>query len=121
MPVGQIWTLTSVFSNDQLNYRTNPVTTAAWEIRSGVSAGNGGTVVASASSATATQTALSQTPGYFYAANPVQITASVSSLVLTAGTYWLTVYPTEGDRRHGGRVVRHVNRRPELDRRAPGQ
>ena len=95
VPVGQTWTVTSVFSNDQLNYATNPVTSAAWAIRSGVSAGNGGTLVASASNAAATQTALTKTAGFFYAASPFQITATVSPLVLTAGTYWLSVIPNE--------------------------
>jgi hypothetical protein len=95
VPVGQTWTVTSVFSNDQLNYNTNPVTSAAWEIRRGVSAGNGGTLVASNGTAAATQTALTRTPGFFYAASPVQITATVSPLVLTAGTYWLSVIPNE--------------------------
>ena len=95
VPVGQTWTITSVFSNDQLNYSTNPVTSAAWEIRTGVSAGNGGTLVSSNSNAAATQTALAETPGFFYAGNPYQITATVPSLVLTAGTYWLSVIPNE--------------------------
>src|SRR4051812_37107799 len=39
------WTVTGVFSNNALN-GTPVVSQASWEIRSGVSAGNGGTVVA---------------------------------------------------------------------------
>ena len=94
VPVGQTWTITSVYSNDQLSYRTDPVTTAAWEIRSGVSSGNGGTLVGS-DPRRGHADRPHPDPGYFYDAPPVQITATVAPLVLTAGTYWLSVIPTE--------------------------
>ena len=53
VPVGQTWTISSVFSIDQLGFYsgvTNPVD-ATWDIRSGVSAGNGGTLIASGNTA----------------------------------------------------------------------
>src|SRR5271157_3862779 len=41
------WTVAGVFSNNQFYNNAPPITQAAWEIRSGVSSGNGGTVIAS--------------------------------------------------------------------------
>ncbi len=100
IPTGQAWTITSVFSNDQLTYFTStgglaPVTTASWEIRSGVSAGNGGTLVANGDTA-ATQTVVTSTPDFISYFNPeYTIAASVPSIVLGAGTYWLAVAPDD--------------------------
>lgn len=94
VPTGQTWTITSVFSNDQILYQAtgNAVTSATWEIRRGVGPGVGGTLAASGDTA-ATQTALIQIPGDDYAATPYHIEASVASVVLAAGTYWLSVIP----------------------------
>jgi hypothetical protein len=91
VPTGQTWTLTSLFSNNQIAYYANP-TTATWEIRSGVSAGNGGTLVASGDSA-ATLTAVTTVSGYYYAAPEYTVSVAVSNITLTAGTYWLAVAP----------------------------
>ena len=88
VPVGQTWTISSVFSNDFVAYAAAP-TTASWAIRSGVSAGNGGTLIASGDTA-ATLTPLSYIQNGFVAET---VTASVPSIVLTAGTYWLGVAP----------------------------
>lgn len=90
VPAGQTWTITSVFVNDAINYN-GAISTATWQIRSGVGAGNGGTLVASGDTS-ATATALSGVtlpPGY----SAETITATVSSVVLTAGTYWVAVAP----------------------------
>jgi hypothetical protein len=89
VPVGQTWTITSVFSDNQMDYPTG-ATTATWQIRSGVSAGNGGTLVGGGDTA-ATQVALTPVGGNFYFDPEYRVTASVPSLVLTAGTYWLGV------------------------------
>jgi N-acetylneuraminic acid mutarotase len=52
---GQTWTVIGVFSNNIMDTGLNTaITTANWSIRTGVSEGNGGTVVASASAAPAT-------------------------------------------------------------------
>ena len=91
VPTGQTWTITSVYSVDEILYNSGlPVTKASWEVRSGAGAGNGGLLVASGDTA-ATQTPVTKNPGFTYAFNPSLITASVPSLVLTAGTYWLSV------------------------------
>ncbi len=89
VPVGQIWTITSVFSNDAVAFAVAP-TTATWQIRSGVSAGNGGTLIASGDSS-ATVTPLSGISISGYTAET--ITATIPAVTLTAGTYWLAVAP----------------------------
>ena len=43
VPAGQTWTIDKVYSNDALG--SNNSTTAYWEIRSGVSAGSGGSLL----------------------------------------------------------------------------
>jgi hypothetical protein len=86
VPVGG-WTVEEVFSNDAVDFSTAQ---AEWEIRSGMSNGNGGTVVASGTSAaTQTSTGLVASNGltiYTIAVNGL-------SIALTPGTYWLTVAP----------------------------
>jgi PEP-CTERM motif len=93
VPVGQTWTITSVFSDNQMAYAA-AATTATWQIRFGVSAGNGGTLVASGDTA-ATQVALTPVGGFYYGDPEYRVTASVASVVLTAGTYWLAVAPDD--------------------------
>jgi hypothetical protein len=80
------WIVSDVFSNDDTNFLT---TTAHWEIRSGVSSGNAGTLVAGGDAA-ATQTLTGRT-----AFGLPEYTFEVSGLnvLLSAGTYWLTVAP----------------------------
>ena len=86
------WTVTSVFSNDAMSYLS---TQAAWEIRSGMvggtvaSPGNGGTVVASGTSAdtqTITTYVDGTTPVYTVAVGGLDVS-------LAPGTYWLSVAP----------------------------
>jgi hypothetical protein len=88
VPVGQTWDLTSVFSNNLMDTTTSA---ALWQIRSGVSNGDGGTLLYHGYDA-ATQTLTGRT-GFGY--NEYTVSANVSSLniVLTAGAYWLTVDP----------------------------
>ncbi len=84
-------TITSVFSNNFMNY--TGVTEAHWEIRTGVSAGNGGTLVAGGFS-TATQTANGfGVPGGSpdYAGYTIRV--SNLNVQLTPGKYWLSVAP----------------------------
>lgn len=77
------WTVVAVFSNNDIPAST-VVTQASWEIRSGLSAGNPGTLVASGlSSAAQTQVA-----GAEY-----RIQVSGLWLELPPGQYWLSVTP----------------------------
>jgi len=81
------WTVTGVFSDDEL-LATTLVTLANWQIRSGVSSGNGGTLVASGTSA-ATQTQLF-TIGT-EAGDMIEV--DNLSVSLAPGEYWLSVAP----------------------------
>ena len=91
VPAGQSWTITSVYSNDLL--AVNP-TTAHWEIRSGVSAGVGGTLLDSGDGADSLQAT-----GKSYNFNNVGTlleytnTVAVTGVTLGPGTYWLAVVP----------------------------
>jgi len=78
------WTVIGVFSNNLL-YNPPPVTQASWEIRRGLSAGNGGTVVASGVSP-ATQT-------YIAALDAYRIEVDGLQIPLPAGEYSLSVTP----------------------------
>ncbi len=91
VPVGQTWSITNVFSNNQLAYYVPPVT-AAWEIRTAMTAGQGGTLVASGDT-TATATLLHAADGNTYIDPEYRVSATVSNVTLTAGTYWLAVAP----------------------------
>jgi hypothetical protein len=75
-----------LFSDDFMNAS---ISQAFWEIRSGVSEGNGGTVVASGTSAaTQTDTGLA---GFHFEIYRVEIGGL--HVYLTPGTYWLAVAP----------------------------
>jgi PEP-CTERM motif len=88
---GSTWHVTGLYTNNLISGLN--ITSAVWEIRSGVSEGNGGTLVASG-----TDLAPSVTPtgrsGFGMTEETVQ--ASVS-LDLAPGTYWLSVTPVSGD------------------------
>ncbi len=90
VPVGQTWTITNLFTYNQVAYYVAP-TKAAWEIRSGVSAGNGGTLLYSGdSAATATLTHAADYNNYIDPEYQVSVAVSIK---LTAGTYWMAVAP----------------------------
>ena len=90
VPTGDIYTITGVFSNDLM---PNPaVATAYWEIREGVSAGNGGTFVASGDSAD-TVTATGRTGRVGNGTDNEYTNQVAVSVTLGAGTYWLAVAP----------------------------
>jgi PEP-CTERM motif len=91
VPSGYTFTITGVFSNDAMN---KAATTAYWEIRSGVSAGNGGTLLAHGDG-TDTLTSTGQTFS-FGGLNPETIENNLVqglNVTLGAGTYWLAVAP----------------------------
>jgi hypothetical protein len=81
------WTINSIWSNDLMNF--GGVTQAKWEIRSGVSAGNGGTLLFSGTDAAA------QLPtgrsGFGFAEYTIEVDGL--NLPLGPGTYWLMVAP----------------------------
>lgn len=82
VPDGQTWQVTSLFSNDLMTlFPPN----AYWEIRRGVSEGNGGSLLASATGA----------DSFHLKGSYGEYTNTVSSLnvVLDAGMYWFTVVP----------------------------
>jgi hypothetical protein len=93
VPTGMTYTITAVFSNDALAPGGTLGTTAYWEIRSGVSDGNGGTLLSSGDAADATtNTGLAFTFGGI--SSPVYTNqVSIPSITLAAGTYWLAVAP----------------------------
>jgi hypothetical protein len=81
------WYVNTVWSNNLMD--VTGITSASWEIRSGVSAGNGGTLVASGlSTATQTATGRSSDPYLEY-----KIQVSGLNVKLDPGTYWLSVSP----------------------------
>ena len=86
VPVGQIWLVEGVFSNDLLDFSP---TSAYWEIRSGVSAGDGGNLIAFGTGAA--DTLATGRSGFGY--DESTVTVSGLSVALGAGTYWLTVAP----------------------------
>jgi len=81
------WTVTSVFSDDLAN--TN-VTGATWEIRQGISEGNGGTLIASGTTVTPVVTATGRS-GFGFTEYMVEVTGL--NVSLAPGTYFLNVTP----------------------------
>jgi hypothetical protein len=81
------WTVVGVFSNDLISF--TGITQAFWEIRSGVSVGNGGALIDSGTS-DATQTATGRS-GFGFTEYTIEVDGL--NIVLAPGTYWLTVSP----------------------------
>jgi hypothetical protein len=95
VPVGSIYTITSLFSNDFIPTPAALPTTDYWEIRFGISSGNAGTLVAGGISSTVTTSPTGRTEMLGAGVNYTEYTTTVSGLniVLTAGTYYLTAAP----------------------------
>jgi hypothetical protein len=85
------WTLTSVFSD---NLENTVVTGATWEIRQGISEGNGGTVIASGMTMTPVVTPTGRS-GFGLPEYMVEVTGL--NVSLPPGTYWLNVTPIGGN------------------------
>ena len=85
------WDITDVFSD---NLMSTNVTGATWEIRSGITPGNGGTLVASGMTVTPTVTATGRS-GFGFTEFQVKVSGlSVHLPQLPAGQfYWLNVTP----------------------------
>jgi hypothetical protein len=84
------WTVDSVWSNNRFTSGV-VVTGATWEIRSGVSTGNGGTVVQTGSG-TPTLTDTGRGTGDY---TEYQVLISGLNFHLDPGTYWLSVTPSK--------------------------
>jgi len=84
---GGTWTINRIWSNNLMSFTR--VTQADWSIRSGVSVGNGGTIIASGTSA-ATQTATGRS-GLGFTEYTIEVDGL--SIALAPGTYWLQVTP----------------------------
>ena len=84
---GKVWNIDTIWSNNLMDF--TGVTQSTWSIGTGVFQGNGGTVVASGTSA-ATQTATGRS-GYGF--NEYNIQVSGLNINLGAGNYWLSVTP----------------------------
>lgn len=84
---GAGWTITSVFGNFQSSYN---FTTADYEIRSGVSVGNGGSLLFSGAGMAASQVA---TGGELNGILEYTATISGLSIFLAPGTYWFGMSP----------------------------
>ncbi len=84
---GSGWTVNSLWSNNLMV--SSDVTQANWQIRSGITSGNGGTVIASGNS-NITQTPTGRS-GYGF--NEYMIRVEGLNIILNPGTYWLTVAP----------------------------
>jgi hypothetical protein len=87
---GSGWTITAVYSNDLMSNTT--ATGATWEIRSGVSAGNGGTLVASGSTMSPVVTSTGRS---FSGLTEYTVEVTGLNVTLAAGTYWLNVTPSD--------------------------
>jgi hypothetical protein len=92
------WTVNAVWSNnlfsDYAGYQPIDIYAATWQIRSGVSAGNGGTVVAEGSGTPAiTPTGRTAINGS-YVYTEYQILVGGLNVNLAPGRYWLRVTPS---------------------------
>ena len=91
------WDIAAVFSDDLSN---TVITGASWEIRSGVSAGNGGTLVASGSTLTPTITPTGRS-GFGFTEYQVKVTG-LSRSPATPASRPILLAQCHGDRqRHG--------------------
>jgi hypothetical protein len=84
-------TINYAWSNNQMD--PTSITSADWEIRSGMSSGNGGTLLFSGTSA-ATQTATGRSA---FGRNEYTVMVSGLNITLGPGTYWLAVAPVVTD------------------------
>lgn len=83
------WTVTRLFSNNLIDFGA---TSAYWEIRSGVSAGDGGTLLHSGTDLAPTISATGRTAlGY----DEATVSVSGLSIFLAPGAYWMTVTPQD--------------------------
>ena len=96
VPAGQTWSVTGLFGNFAMDSTTS---SAYWEIRSGVAAGIGGTLLDSGTSR-ATQVDTGKSLFGFVEISTVSV-SGLSGIALPGGaagtTYWLTIAPVVSD------------------------
>jgi len=94
VPAGQSWQVSALFANHLIAPApTLPIVSADWSIRSGVSVGNGGTLIASGANAPVT---LAPTGRGWNAYLEETFTVDGLNVILPAGTYWMSVTPLIG-------------------------
>lgn len=99
------WTIDTLWSNNQMDL--TGIAQATWAIRSGVSVGNAGTLVAGGTAA-ATETATGRTGGATgFPEYTIEITGL--NLYLAPGTYWLSVSPVVGAEDGSGGLFHSYN------------
>ncbi len=96
VPTGKTWNITGLFTDNLMNITA---LSADWEIRSGVSSGNGGTLLFSGSTNTpvVTDTHIND---FGFEDFAVAVTG-LTGIKLGAGTYWLSVVPVCLDPNNG--------------------
>ena len=83
------WNVTAVFSD---NLENTNVTGATWEIRQGVSSGNGGTLIASGMTMSPVVTPTGRS-GFGFTEYQIEVTGLSVPLPFSANPYWLNVTP----------------------------
>jgi len=91
VPSGPGWHVTSLYSNNYDSYPTSTVG-VEWSIRQGITAGNGGTLIASGTAGPGNFQVLFHNPGDF-GYTEYSIVAQNLSFNLAPGTYFLNVTP----------------------------
>jgi hypothetical protein len=94
VPTGQTWTVDGAFINTITDgYNGLDPSTSSWSINSGLSEGDGGTVVGSGTS-TASGTTFTPTGREPFGFTEYSLKIKISPpVVLAAGTYWLNITP----------------------------
>ena len=91
VPDGQTWKITGMFSHDYLNF--TGVSGANWEIRQGITDGDGGTLIASGTADPATQTP-DGCNDFGLTGYEIRVFPSLPPAIrLPAGTYYVNVTP----------------------------
>jgi hypothetical protein len=102
VPAGQTWTVDGAFINTITDgYNGLDPSNSSWSINSGVSEGNGGSVVASGTS-TASGTQFTPTGRFPFGFTEYTLKVHiVPAVTLSAGTYWLNITPQCTDSGNG--------------------
>ena len=91
VPTGQTWGLSGLYSNNYDSYPTS-TTGVEWSIRQGITAGNGGTLIASGTAGPGNFQVIFHNAGDF-GYTEYTVVAQNLNITLTSGTYFLNVTP----------------------------